>query len=475
MTHSRRRANRTTHYASFKDPDGKWVKERVGPSKREAERIEAQRKREVAAGTYQVGGSTDGILLETFAQRWFDARTNKTRLDDIQRVRDHVLPRLGRTPMRELRLAACIQLVRDLVGGGMHPKTASNVWGAFRTLLRDAAIAELISFAPLMPRGVIPPHSEKLKDCFTNEEAVTLMTCNTEEAEGQRMAIICLYTGCRRGEACGLTWADWDDTVVPVGSLYVDKQYSGRGEDARTKTRRPRMVPVHHNLAEFLREWSVGCRSEDPIVPHLVPTEHHTRSTARKSWDRLLVDANVRPFGIHRTRHTAITAMRRGGVPVREVEQVTHNSAGTIVDRYTHDWSILAAAVSVIDYLRPDPSRVASRVAHPNTSVKMGITPGSIPGASTSKKQNPREKSGQSSQIGCPNFPGILSSPQSRVARHEIDAQVDRDLAPLSDAELASRRGGLGILPASADDHTIVFAGRTQWPARARLDLGVGL
>jgi integrase len=265
----------------------------------------------------------------------------------------------------------------------MNPKTIANVWGALRTLLRDSSIEELIDFSPVMPRGIIPARQGDITEVYSNEDVAKLLQ-PTEEFGMDLFSWVALHTGMREGEICGLVWSDWEDDENPkrLGSLLVRRQYSGEGDDATTKTTRARRVPVHPLLAARLRVAKEVAESpvSAPIVPHGLG-KHHTKSTAYKALKRHCAAAGVTWLDLHRTRHTAITAMRRGGAPEKEVERVTHNAKGSIVDRYTHDWTILCAVVSCIDYS----SHGEFHGGQANLPSKSQVGPGSIPGASTYK------------------------------------------------------------------------------------------
>jgi len=374
-----KRGGGKTFYARFKDNTGTWQEERLDcTSIREAKRIEAERKRSVADGSYRKGRiATDALTLEAYAAEWLRGRRNKTKRDDEQRLRDYVFPELGKRRLREMRPIDCITFVSKLVSRGVNPKTVSNIWGALRTLLRDASIAELVSFQPIMPRGVIPERQAEIHEIYANHDVLSLMA-PSERSGMDLFCAIAFYTGMRQGEICGLRAGDYEPAEGNrLASLVVRRQYLGEGDDSTTKTGRARRVPVHPLLAEVLGGLD-GLPKSTPIVQNR-SGEHHTKSSSYKAFLRHCEARGVKSLGIHRTRHTAITAMRRGGAPKEVVEQITHNSRGTIVDRYTHDWSILCAGVSVINY----GPRGDSRGGLPEISGNMQANPVSIPGAST--------------------------------------------------------------------------------------------
>lgn len=437
----KRRNGKNVYNLKFKTADG-WVEELGSTNRREAERMEAKRKAEVAAGTYRKGKeSTSALTVEGYSKEWLSGRRNKTKSDDEQRIRDYVIPALGKKRLRDLRASDCIEFVKTLVNRGLNPKTIGNIWGAFRTMLRDAYIAELIGFSPVMPRGIIPDRQGDIKEIYSDADAQLL--CSSE-LDGLGMVLFCViafYTGMRQGEICGLRWGDFldEDNFDRLGALIVRRQYAGEGDDATTKTSRTRLVPVHPVLATALRcaLVSLSPSKHAPIVP-LRPGEHHSKSTSYKAFVRHCDYSGVTSLGVHRTRHTAITAMRRGGAPAEVVERITHNSKGTIVDRYTHDWKILCAAVSCIDYA----SRGVSRGELPKTTVETSLVPGSIPGASTGQNRKTRDNRGQIAKSDVQDFSGFPALSARRDAQPENGGSencIDTEGAPAGAPEDITR------------------------------------
>jgi integrase len=101
----------------------------------------------------------------------------------------------------------------------------------------------------------------------------------------------------------------------------------------------PRRVPVHPVLAELLARWREGfellhCTKPAPGLP-IVPRlglGHHTKSTAYKMWRKSCAEVGVTNRSLHATRHTFISYLRRGGVASEDIEVITHNAGGTVVD-----------------------------------------------------------------------------------------------------------------------------------------------
>lgn len=358
----RKRAGGTV-YGVVTSYRGKKYWELVGANRREADSVDAKRKREAKAGTFQpVSDVTDAASVKTFAERWLDARRNRSADNDRALITRHVLSVRWFSEMRigDVRYRHVKQLHREIEGGKLSPKSVSLVMGLVSIMFRVAVEDEVIGQTPyLIPRGTLKRAGVKRFPYTVAEASALMLPC-----VGDREMIwnsLAFFTGARCGEICGLRWGDWDEAPVPLGALVIERQYSGEV----LKTERPRIVPVHPALAAALRwwrnRWSFYFLStpgpEDLIVPrhgHEHAPISMTKSSAYKAWLRSCKAAGVTNRSVHSTRHTFITVARRNGADKEAVELVTHNPKGTIVDRYTtREWAELCAAVACVSYDPP--------------------------------------------------------------------------------------------------------------------------
>jgi hypothetical protein len=168
---------------------------------------------------------------------------------------------------------------------------------------------------------------------------------------------IFFYTAVREGEGCGLTWRQWTRDSLPLGPLAVDWQYDHKPLKMEEQ---PRRVPVHPVLAKALDWWwrdgfaltyGRAPALDDFIVPRLaagrwnqarilgIKSESHTKGSGYKAFTRACEKLDIECRSLHSTRHSAITAARRGdqtGALLAPLERITHNAKGAIIDCYTH-------------------------------------------------------------------------------------------------------------------------------------------
>jgi integrase len=409
--HKRKRARKDVYGINFM-VDGRQVQEMVGTDKRAAERLHRQRLREVAKGVYVPSARSANISVRRYAELWFKGRTNITLKDDAQRMRDHILPRVGSLRLSEVEQQHVTALVRDLQGSTLSLSTAKNSYRVFRTMMRDATIDKLIFGGDpcVLPRGAWRKKGGIEREVYAAQEAVRLMTDEKLGWDRRVLFALWFYTGGREGEACGLQWQKWTRDSEPLGALAIDWQY----DHQPLKTNNPRRVPVHPHLAEILQRWFdegfeliYGRRPQptDWIVPRRCKPNHHlphTKSSAYKAFRKACELLGIEARSLHATRHTMITWARRGGASKDVLEKITHNAKGQIIDAYTHwDWEPLCTmAMLKLDYLGAASARQPSGPALAMVAGPAGQALTQQPGIAPAGEHESRVAAGGGSYVG---------------------------------------------------------------------------
>ena len=175
------------------------------------------------------------------------------------------------------------------------------------------------------------------------------------------MIAVALYTGMRRGEIAGLRW---EDVRFDLGRIDVRRSYSGP-----TKTNKPRVVPLHRELAPILQAWRA--RGESPtglIFPiHIAGVWRAATECDEQLADALravLTQAGcradfLRPW--HAFRHTFATQFLEQGGSISALERILgHTTSGNpITAGYTHvDVPFLARELAKLSLTPPTLAKV---------------------------------------------------------------------------------------------------------------------
>jgi integrase len=218
-----------------------------------------------------------------------------------------------------------------------------------------AAIAdELIIATPcVLPRGVLRKKVDKdpafrANAIFTREELERLISDQRILEDRRVLYGLKGLAALRHGEAAGLRWRQYDQTLEPLGALNLE----------RTKTLVPRYIPVHPTLARILAEWKLAgwerTYGRAPTPEDLiVPTRNMTERPSPDAQHALLLDLamlEVRPRRGHDLRRTFITLAQVDGARRDLLETITHGPRGDIINVYTtFPWPALCAEVQKLN------------------------------------------------------------------------------------------------------------------------------
>jgi integrase len=371
--YQRELADGTPVYSISFQFDGRQVQERVGSSLEEARRTKAERERQVAAGTYVPGLRSARYTVATYAPKYLAVvRAERRRsIDDIeQRLRDYVLPELGKFALADLQPRDVAAWVMKLRANPAHsPKTVHNIHGVLSAMLSLAHFERLIESNPAhgLRDGTLPKVHKRQVPPWSRAELEALISDVRIPWDRRVAYAIVGFTGARLGECAGLRLRDLDRKARPLWMWRLETQYDGqplKGDDGGN----PRCIPIHPELQAILEEWlrdgwvQFVARHPTPadfVVPREDGSVHSKESLGAKAVGRhasvIGIDRGDRDF--HSFRRAFITLARTDGADKSVLERITHNANGEMIDGYTlYGWDTLCEAVSK---LRLAPFRAA--------------------------------------------------------------------------------------------------------------------
>lgn len=362
-------------WVRFKAPDGRWRNERtefvVGQEEKAGRAFRALVER-LAAGVELVGARSAATTLDEYASmKWFPSRRSVISdwKSDEARLRLHVLPKLGGIALDHVRPRHLAELFRAMrAARALAPKSIHNVYGVLSALFRDAEIDGLIDASPCilterqLGENVDADPEWRATAVFTRSELEMLVSDERVPLDRRVMYALQGVAGLRHGEAAGLRWRHLDTGLEPLGRMVIATSY----DKGRTKTNRPRHVPVHPFLAAILAEWrlsgwhqmmGVAPQADDIVVPTPEPTNRGPRvpkgsmRSDHYSYKRLRADLaalGLRHRRGHDLRRTFISVARTDGARKDILELCTHTpSTSDAIDVYTtFPWEALCAEVA---------------------------------------------------------------------------------------------------------------------------------
>lgn len=322
LTGRRRRISRTVH-----------------GTKAEAERTQA---RLIIEATKHRGSRTRtvGALLEA----WLDhADLSPNTLRGYRSKLDlYLIPALGTIPARKLDTETIDRFYRALRKKGLAPATIRQTHAILR---RACSQAVKWGWLPDNPAAHATPPTVPRRDRdapTVPQVAAILLEASRDLTDAVLLAVA---TGARRGELCGLQWADIEGTTIrirraisDVSELTVKGPKHGRG---RKVTIDPGTVALLDARKARARADALACGTRIIGSSYVLGEEPGQRAPLRP--ERLtgrFRDAAKRA-GItatfHGLRHANATWLLADGIPVRQVSgRLGHASAQMTLDVYAH-------------------------------------------------------------------------------------------------------------------------------------------
>lgn len=188
---------------------------------------------------------------------------------------------------------------------------------------------------------------EEKVETFSVEELKKILLCSEKEPlMWQAMIYLLADTGMRRGEACGLRWADID---FASGRIHIvnNAQYTeGKGVyDTNTKSKKERDVYANPQVIEILKKWKT--LQKEVVEGQNLPTPKHIFTHLDgKRINPQAPTAYLRKFGEkygipdchpHKFRHTMATIMIQNGSDIKTVStKLGHRSIEITLSLYCH-------------------------------------------------------------------------------------------------------------------------------------------
>jgi integrase len=356
----------------LKEP-GKWsgtpTPYKSTPANKEAARRYATVGQKKIDERVQLLGASGPVTVKDYAEHWLGESSRKALAswpDMNGHLRNHVLPRIGGVGMLNLRARHLRDLVRELKlqidAGKLSPKTVLNVVGTLRKMLHDAKFEEVIETAPEIDPAELPQKVDKdpeWRELATYERAEVIAILTSEKIPPERRIQYAMkaLAGLRHGEVAGARWRSYTPDLLPLGKLTIARTY----QDKSTKTKVPRPVPVHPELARMLEAWRKlwpEVYGDEPTPDDfIVPTRNRTPIDPDDAVVAFKVDLDEiglriqagehRDRGGHDLRAWFMSTAIEDGAEVAVLQRVTHTKKKDVVSGYTRlPWHVLCAAVA---------------------------------------------------------------------------------------------------------------------------------
>lgn len=267
-----------------------------------------------------------------------------------------ILPYIGYIKLKDVRPQTLNELYSTLSADGMHknggclsPKTVLEVHRLLHTVFDQAEKELLIPYNPA--DRVQPPRQRQHTPVFYQPDEVyaILGALITEPPLWRMLVILLLTSGCRRGEALGLTWADVDFEHSRIhicrNVLYTVER--GVYVDTPKTLNSVRYVTLPESTMAELYNYRAWQESEKARLEGYYVDQGYVfaqdngnpiHPTSVGAWLRKFAKRHDLPhLTAHGFRHTMASMLIYNGVdPVTVSHRLGHDQVSTTTDIYSH-------------------------------------------------------------------------------------------------------------------------------------------
>jgi integrase len=289
------------------------------------------------------GGKTVGELVEEWKKEIVPNRKPGGARASLSHLRAHIVPLLGKMPLRELNLRARQAFVTTMGQRVNSKKTVENVFGTLSSILTAGRrwgcfIHEVNRDDIEFPSNMNP----KLQTFFLDADNAARVI-NAARYPFRLMFLIAALCYLRIGEVTALkiSGLDFERRVIYIAASL---DYATR-KDGTTKNRKSTAsVPMPELLERHLRYWLANHHAPNSEGYLFVNSKGrpYLSDFVRKQVHKAMAAAGIpRPkgarVGIHAFRHGASSELLDEGVPLSVVTRLMrHSDSKTTLDNYAH-------------------------------------------------------------------------------------------------------------------------------------------
>ena len=295
-------------------------------------------------------------IVSYVAEQWLSMMTLKVKPSTFASydavVKIHILPELGNIEIRRLNTASINDFTqaklqhgrKNKVGGELSPNTVCDILSILKGIL-DYAYSEKLIENPV--RITYPKHQEKTMRVLSHaEQSVLKQVLLTDTTIYKAGILLCLYTGLRVGEVCGLRWQDFSPNFDKLSVCRSMRRINDISKDGKSKTKiiidtpksktSIRDIPIPKFMVPILKQFCVSDNKERYFLSTSESKLTEPR-TMQNHFKRVIKEAKISDANFHCLRHTFTTACIEANLDVKSIsEMLGHSNVNITLNRYTH-------------------------------------------------------------------------------------------------------------------------------------------
>ena len=260
----------------------------------------------------------------------------------------HILPFFGNRNIRNLAANDIGDFAKEKLSkgrldkkGGLSPKTVYDMLSIIKSILGYALDTGEITNRIKVP---YPKLLRQTRRVLNRNEQKHLESSLIKNTDIHKLGVLlCLYTGIRVGELCGLMWQDisLDQNMITIKrTLQRVQDFTGSGRKTKIAVGTPkspssvRSIPIPKFLSKIIREHTMDRQGYFLATDK---SDHVEPRTMQNHFARILKQLNISKANFNSTRHTFATRCIEAGVDIKSLsEMLGHSSVSITLNRYVH-------------------------------------------------------------------------------------------------------------------------------------------
>lgn len=293
----------------------------------------------------------------------------KSTLDRYKSLLDRINDAFGGVKLTDITVARLNEFylslaepgVNQKTGAGLAPKTILEYHRLISTILETAYKEGLVTFNAA-ERATPPRQRRKAPEFFTQDELSKILKASDDEPiQWKALTYFFSLTGCRRGEALGLTWnhIDFNTGLVTISGnlLYSEKEHRIYLSTPKTQSS-VRVIKVPEVMLDIFRElykyqqsqktrygdswhdtglvWTRYHNSGENAVVRMYPGDPMHPDSVNSYYAKFGAKIGIK-IHPHMFRHTLPSILIPEGIPVPVIsKQLGHSEPAFTASVYTH-------------------------------------------------------------------------------------------------------------------------------------------
>jgi len=249
---------------------------------------------------------------------------------------NYISPHFKDTPVSLLTSEMVQGFVDSLLGNGLSVATTQSVFNFLKNGLKTKLAKDI--FTIKLPKK----QHYKVEVLSIDEQKRLELVAKDSDTINHIAIILCLYTGIRIGELCGIMWKDIDFERQTLSINRTVQRIKNIDSNDKTKViclnpksdTSQRDIPLPTVIVEMLKE-----HKKNSNAPYIITFNENVIEprTIQRRFKKLLSIAGIRDVNFHILRHTFATRALEKGFDIKTLSEVLgHASATMTLSKYAH-------------------------------------------------------------------------------------------------------------------------------------------